>query len=491
MREFRQQHGRGETRYWQVWVKGSTVYTRWGGIKPDGSRRQHGETSDIAKPKGKKGTKAWKSSAESAIFQADRAVRLKTEEGYYEVDSNGEPLVEATVGELNLCDPELPKNLCFSKPKNSVKIEYARKREEKLIFTRKRHGMSLISYISPHGIKLYTRRMEDRTNHFPELVNALESFAWPHGTIMLWEAFCGAGNTQEEFETVKSVMNSKAARAVKLQETIAPVKFYLFRVPVWARVNLELSQPVEQCVEQIENSFTDKFLDYGGCPYFDRGEFLHSLEVFNGTIDEAMALCEAENYEGWVVYVTGECFSEIKRSKESKTSVQIVNKSYSFHGKPDRPRCCFKMKPDREDDFICEWDPSGEFGKHCKDGCQYETLVQVKAAHRAKKCPKCGARMVGNGTWGTGKHKEGVGTLSLYQLDSNGVPVYICEVGTGLTDKEKAELADGTLFPMVAEVEFQSRSYGKPTGKPNTLYIPRVKRFRDDKEPTECVNDQL
>jgi hypothetical protein len=476
MREFRQQHGRGETRYWQIWVEGSTVYTRWGGIKEDGSRRQHGETSDIAKPKGKKGTKAWKSSAESAVFQADRAVRLKTEEGYYEVDESGEPVEEATSGELRLTDKELPKNLCFSKPKNSVSESFARKREDRLIFTRKRHGMALISYIGPGGVRLYTRRMEDRTSHFPQLVTALEEFGYPAGSIMMWEAFCGDGNTQEEFETVKSVMNSKAARAVKLQEGIAPVKFYLFRVPVWAGTCLEESQNVEQCVEQIENTFTDRFLDYGGCPYFDRGEFLHTLEIFNGTIDEAMELCERENYEGWVVYVAGE---------------SLGDKSFGFHGKPDRPSCCFKLKPQREDDFICEWDPSGEFGKHCSKGCQYDTLMQVKEAHRAKKCPKCSARMVGNGTWGTGKHKEGVGTLSLYQLDRRGVPVYICEVGTGLSDKQKAELADGTLFPMVAEVEFQSRSYGKPTGKPNTLYIPRVKRFRDDKEPTECVNDQL
>jgi hypothetical protein len=476
MREFRQKHGRGEARYWQIWVEGSTVYTRWGGIKPDGSLRQHGETSDIAKPKGKKGTKSWKSSAESASFQADRAIRLKTEEGYYEVNESGEPLTGATVGELNLLSPELPKNLCFSKPKNSVSEAFARKREDRLIFTRKRHGMSLISYIACEGIRLYTRRMEDRTGHFPQLMSALESFGWPPGTIMLWEAFCGDGNTQDEFEAVKSVMNSKPGRAVKLQETDTPVKFYLFRIPVWDGTYLERTQSVDRCVEQIENTFTDLFLDYGGCPYFDRGEFLHALQVFNGTIDGAMALCNRENYEGWVVYVAGESMGD---------------KSFGFHGTPDRPACCFKLKPQREDDFICQWDPSGEFGRHCAKGCQYDTLMQIKEAHKTRKCPKCGARMVGNGTWGSGKHKEAVGTLSLYQLDRKGVPVYICEVGTGLSDQQRAKLADATLFPRVAEVEFQSRSYSKGSGKPNTLYIPRVKRFRDDKEPSECVNDRL
>jgi len=476
MREFRQQHGRGETRYWQIWVEDSTVYTRWGGIKEDGIRRQHGITSDVAKPKGKKGTKSWKSPEESARFTMERAIRLKTEEGYYEVDEDGEPLVEATVGELKLTDAELPKNLCFSKPKNSVSESFAKKREDKLIFTRKRHGMALISYIGPKGIRLYTRRMEDRTKHFPELVKALKYFNWPLGTIMMWEAFCGDGNTQEEFETVKSVMNSSAPRAVKLQETIAPVKFYLFRIPVWSGTCLEESQNVDLCVEQIENTFTDLLLDYGGCPYFDRGEFLHALEVFTGTIDEAMELCEQKSYEGWVVYVAGESMGDM---------------SFGFHGTPDRPPCCFKMKPHREDDFICQWDPSGEFGKHCSKGCQYDTLVQIKEANRSKTCPKCGARMVGNGTWGTGKHKSGVGTLSLYQLDGKGVPVYICEVGTGLSDKQKSQLADATLFPMVAEVEFQSRSYSKGSGKPNTLYIPRVKRLRDDKEPAECVNSKL
>jgi ATP-dependent DNA ligase len=99
--------------------------------------------------------------------------------------------------------------------------------------------------------------------------------------------------------------------------------------------------------------------------------------------------------------------------------------------------------------------------------------------------------MVGDGTFGSGKHLGQVGTLSLYQFTPKGVPVYICEVGTGLTDQQKRDLADGTLYPICVKVVYNDRRYVSQGNNTNALQFPRVVELRTDKGPSECVNPEL
>jgi ATP-dependent DNA ligase len=117
---------------------------------------------------------------------------------------------------------------------------------------------------------------------------------------------------------------------------------------------------------------------------------------------------------------------------------------------------------DQEDDFVCFFDPD--------NGTKERPL----------------------GTWGTGKNTGKVGTMSLYQYgEDSSEMIYICEVGTGLTDKQRGEMTDPELYPLVAEVRFQARKFISEGAKSNALTHPRIVRFREDKGTPECFNDKL
>jgi len=451
MREFRQQHGRTDERYWQVWFQDAeetapvaeTVAYAWGAITK-GKHKEHGRSSDRPGPKGKEDTKAWISAADNAVFHHDRMIRKKLEEGYNEVGLDGHPLLGGSADEIDHSLP-LPKNLCFSKPKNGVSAGFIAKLEKAadIIWTRKVNGMMVIAHIDAAGTAhAYSRRMDSLSTHFPHLVRALgpNGMCFPPCSVLLFEAFWGDGNTQPEFQQVQSVMRSKVDRALDIQSEEGFLKFYLLRVPVWKGDFLEQTRTCEEMVYTIENFFADRFIEYREDN--DPEQFLYTLEVFEGPESEARALAEENGYEGWVGY---------------QRSGVMGHYSFSFHGKPDRPSCAFKMKVEEEDDFICRWDPDNSVG-----------------------------------AWGTGKNKTRVGTLALYQHGPNGVgEVYVCEVGSGLTDSMRDQLTDKEQYPLVAEIRFQARSYKQDGAKSNALTHPRVIRFRTDKDPEECVNEQL
>jgi hypothetical protein len=126
-------------------LRKDTVITSWGAVI-DGKHREHGHTEDKVQPKGKENTKAFMSAKENAVFTHDRAIRKKTEEGYVELGLDGKPLLGGAADEI-LHDQPLPKNLCFSKPKNSVTDSMLAKldSEKRTIYTRKVNGMMVIA----------------------------------------------------------------------------------------------------------------------------------------------------------------------------------------------------------------------------------------------------------------------------------------------------------------------------------------------------------
>lgn len=460
MREFRQTHGRTGERYWMVSFEAppgqapEVIVTKWGAIT-DGKKKQHGETKDRPGPKGKPGTKSFMDAAANACFHMDRLIRKKIEEGYAEVGLDGRPMTGGPIenpvydtGPVIPFNEPLPKNLCFSKPKNTVAEKFIAKLEasNNLILTRKINGMMTIAQVMENGtVRLYTRRMDDITDHFPHLTLALMNMDFPAKSILLFEAFMGEGNVKADLLKVQAVMRSKADRAVQLQEDSGWMKFYLLRIPVWKGRYLEQEMTCEQLCHLIENTFSDKFMEYSDGAIKER--FLYTLENFEGSVDEAKAEAEANGYEGWVGYQRNAKFGEY---------------SFSFHGKPDRPSCCFKMKPEYEDDFIAHFDPDKSTKEHQQ------------------------------GSWGTGKNTGKLGTMSLYQMDpETGEVIYICEVGSGFTDEQRAELADPALYPLVATVKYTSRQYTSEGDATNALEFPRFDQIHPDKKPEEVYNPKI
>lgn len=463
MLEFRQKQGRAGERYWRIAVKGDKIFTEWGSIDKQGAHSKHGATTDIPGPKGKEGTKAYYTAEENAVFNAERLIRKKKEEGYVELGAEA-----SSANEIDFRKP-LPKNLAFSKPQNSIEPEKLAKIKSVAIFTRKVNGMAAIIYSDCDGVfSIYSRRMEDCTSKFPHAIEDLQRMKIPKSTILLAEAFMGSGDTKEDFNKMQSIMNAKTKHALAMQEQLGPVNFYIYRLPVWRGVPIEQTSTNAEWIEQMENLLGDRVL---------RTNYFSLLETFRGGIDKAKEIALKQGYEGWVVY---------------QGDGTMGDKSFSFHGKPDRPNCCWKVKYHSEDDFCARWDPKREVsGGHCKNGCQYDDHKQVQKCNTTGHCPKCGKKLVGDGTFGSGKHSGVVGTLSLYQYTPSGVPVYICEVGTGMTDEERAELADVTKYPLTVQVIYDDRRYRSKGDSSNALLFPRVGRIREDKEPRECVNEEL
>jgi predicted DNA-binding WGR domain protein len=446
MQEFRTKQTRGRTRYWIIDLAADVVSVVWGDITEDGVRNQHGETNDRKEPKGKANTKAFVSAEDNAKFHYDRLIRKKTEEGYREVGLDGVPLLGDVESIIDHNGP-LPKNLCFSKPKNSVDVKFLKSVDEgnKVLYTRKVNGMMIVAHIrEDNTVSLYSRRMDDMTGWFPHLVEALQDMKIPTKTIMLFEGFHGKGCDKKDLNNIQSIMRSLPERALERQEEIGWAKFCLLRIPVLRGVNLEETMTMRKLIHSMDNDLGDKFIDYRNPRV--KGRFLYTMELFEGTSEEALKIAVDGGYEGWVGYV--------------KEAV-LGDKSFSFNGKPDRSSSCFKLKPDEEDDFIAYWNPD--------EGTQTRPL----------------------GAWGTGKNKSRVGTFSLYQIGKGGKEVYLAEVGSGLTDTERDLYTDTTKFPLVVQVKFEERFYVSQGDKTNALHHPRVTLIRTDKSPEECVNYDL
>ena len=445
MREFRQRLGRGQERYWMIDLKKDTVITMWGAVVDD-KHKEHGHTEDKVQPKGKAGTKAFMGAKENAVFTHDRAIRKKTKEGYVELGLDGKPLLGGAADEI-LHDRPLPKNLCFSKPKNSVADSVVAKldSEKRSIYTRKVNGMMVIAHIREDGtVHLYRRRMDPVTALFPHLVEALSDLRIPPRSILLFEAWRGEGNSKKDMALIQEVMNSNPDLAISKQQATGWAHFYLFRVPILAGIHLEAKYTNEVNILTIEDAFVDRFLSY---IHHKAGQFLSALEVYNGVDDrEAMRFANEHDFEGWVVYDKDACLGD---------------KSFCFTGKPDRPSCCFKRKKSEEDDFIAYF------------------------------FPEKGNKVRPLGRYGTGENRERVGTLSLYQLNSDREEVYICEVGSGFSDEQRTKWVSDRKWPKVAQVEFEERFYKSAGDKTNALQLPRLSQVRTDKKPEECINPEL
>lgn len=447
VREFRQRQGRSVERFWQTWLEDDFVCTVWGAVV-DGKRKEHGKTKDRPGPKGKDGTKGYVDAYANARFNLERDIRKKTEEGYIEVGMDGQPLVGGVIlpTTIDFSKP-LPKNLCFSKPKQKVSGDFVAALEQKddLFFTLKRNGMAVVVQILEDGTPaVYVRRMDKITDHVPHLVRAMKALRIPAKSILMFESYVHPGNTKRDLNKCSEIMRCKQPeKALARQQERGWLRFYLYRIPFWRGEHLESKHTCLELAHLIENTLGDKFIDHRDSQV--KGRFLYTLETFEGSVTDAMALAEKEGYEGWVAY---------------QKSAMIADYSFSFDGKAHRPVCAFKMKLADTDDFRAYWRPD----------------------EATKERPM--------GTWGTGKNMGKVGTLSLYQLNSKGEEVYISDT-SGFTDEERERLGKIKNWPICVEVKFDSRFYKSQGDKTNSLDFPRYQRQRDDKTCEECIDEEL
>lgn len=484
--------GKKHTQVWQAWVEGEEVITQWGVL--DGKMQ---ETVDLPGPKGKPGTKAFIDAKQAARDQIIRDISTKAKRGYVlENEVKGEikekleeELSEVTRGDEITFDGPLPQNIAFSKPVNSIPVERILKNETKLAetisgpfydWTVKMNGMCYLISKDKHGKVWLQQRGKLRIENakFPHLEEEFDALMPPR-TIMLAEFYVGEGKTAEDFSNMQSIANSLPDRAKSMQKKLGLVRAYVFRIPAWkgdVGENTTLTTIWLDFIVALEEGWDDPVMPDEWQLGFCDLDFIEPVRRYQD-IDykDAMEICREEGFEGWVIY---------RRDKP------LGEKSVSFLGQPDRPAVCWKVKPENEDDFIGIWDPKGP-GEHCSTKCRIPDLKASQKQTHDGKCCVCGKKLKSNGTFGTGKNKERVGSISLYQYGADGIKRYVCEVGSGLTDKQKQKIADEGFCIDVFQIGYQDRKYITRGQDSNALTHPKVLLIRKDKDLNECVDKEV
>jgi hypothetical protein len=493
-----EREGKNNVQMWRGWVDGDQVISQWG-IK-DGKIQ---ETIDIPGSKGRKGTKAFITPEDSAMNDLVRDIKKKAQKGYEIVtgpsrgpfaDLLEQELTDVTKATEITFDGPLPNNVAFSKPQNSVEPQKLMKLAARkpgsegvggppVVYTIKKNGMCYIVSKDREGrVWIQSRgKLIVENDKFPHLVTDFENLL-PECSIVLCEFIVGHGNAKKDFTAMQQISNSLVDRAREMQEELGWVEAYLFRVPFWRGENMEVERPCSVWLELLNQLIDGWFAsepppgqemeDQIGTAHL---EFVHGLAISDDSYEEAVEEMAKFGYEGWVAY---DCWGS------------LGSKHISFKGQPDRPNVCWKVKKALEDDFIALWDPQGG-GEHCTSKCHIPDLKASQKQTKEGKCCVCGKKLKPNGTWGTGKNKERVGTLSLYQYGADGIKRYICEVSSGLTDDQKQSIADEGFCIETAVIGYQDRGFIAQGDDSNALTHPKVIGFREDKELNECINEEL
>jgi len=412
---------------WSIWTVGPTVHTQWGTVNGE---MQNTATTFDALYVGQKNEKSAEIVAEDHM---NRQIELKKREGYASV--LGESLVELNPYTI------LPETIRFYKPDNSPG-EKIRRKEASLAYTRKRDGFSCIvqvvqgQYGGPE-VLIYSRTMRRTCKdegipwaaRFPLICASLEKLNVPLGTVFLGELVASPQVDNKDY--VSTVCNSLTQKALEVQMSTGHLYFVIWDIVFWGGVEVLRSETWGQRGQRISQLTCDYVLP---------------VETFS--FPDMAAAAEYAASLGWEGFVAvdpdGMC-----------TGAKGAFIGYS-EGEAKRPgEFSAKIKPKLEDDFIARYDPSK-----------------------------------GVGVPGKGKHTGYVGSLALYQLNSAGEEVYICDMGGGLTDALRKDLAFAE-YPICVKVEFAQRRYKSNGDISNSLEFPVLVEIRSDKSPSECVNPYL
>jgi len=461
MRRFLQHQGRTSApQLWEIEVFGNAVTLTWGQL---GGAMQHTTQTFSGVNIGKANEKT---PIQVAQEWADRQILLRTRKGYVEVDlETNNPIEEAASSEIDW-EKELPQNLRFFKPQNSLNA-YCTKllQEKKATLLRKRDGMMHILLVKEDGdVAVYSSTLQachkdepeiPWARRYPHLVKEVRDLNLPGGTVLLGELCTAAchghkdtfGMPVDDYNYVSTITKSLTKLALEKQKEKGFLGFCIWDIGFWAKECVLQSWTADQRflkIGQILNNSSRLYLTFPESVYLQSSYAVvqswdsNDLEMDYESDDmrnEVLELAKTLQWEGWVV-IDGK--------------VPYDSRSHSFHGKAERPKFICKLKPKLEADFIARWDPDN-----------------------------------GIGSWGKGKKSAGVGSVNLYLWDpEKKEEVFICEAGGGLTDADVKYFANPRLYPLVWVVEFDSWT---PKG---ALRFPVFLRERSDKKPEECTTDQ-
>lgn len=301
---------------WSIWMEKDkkTVTVEWGKV---GCTLQ--TSSDPTKPKGKLGTASYMDEKACAQFNYDRQIRKKREEGYRET--------------MDAADTQdlfsgLTKRFVAAKPINMAKKPDELRRlglHAKLWTQRKRDGQRHYVLITSKGeVKIYSRRVDDMSAHFPMLCAHIASLKLPKKTILDGEVIVDR-NGVDDFRAVGTITRAKPVKAVPREAEFmrfGELRYMVFDCLYWAGRPI-WEEPYRDRYDTLLNTI----------PSSKSGSTVFVPDIIDAPVGETMARATAEGWEGIVCWLW-----------EEPTIVRDG-------GKPKRTGC-IKWKPKQEQDFI-------------------------------------------------------------------------------------------------------------------------------------------
>jgi ATP-dependent DNA ligase len=335
---------------------------------------------------------------QAAISDYNRIIQTKTKEGYLITESLDD-LPELDNNEMDF--DNIPLEFCCSKP--NVKI--SDKKLDNLIEKNKTslqvkyNGLCHFVLINSIGdVKVYTRRMDDHTRKYPDLVESTKKQNFSPNTLLIGELVVDPTLNLPHLEGFKLISQISKSNTVKgkVKEDLTKSFNYQKKHKVRCAIFSVLYYDSEPVWQKPHEYIMDNFISE--LPFVYDNDVIFQPEILN--FDSAIEIRSKakeilEKTEGFVAW-------------DLDQSVEV-----SFNGKPKR-RACYKIKASRDDDVIA-------YG------------------------------------WreGTGDHQGQIGSLLIGKFDEDGNMVDMGRVGSGLKDDDCDP--DNWEFPCVVEIEYDGR----------------------------------
>jgi ATP-dependent DNA ligase len=299
----------GQVKVWSIWydAKRFVIHRQWG--MKDGKMTQTKETI-----KAKQGQTA----EERMIRMVENHITARLEEGYVLKLNNVRQSILVRKHEIDFT--KLPLEFAPQKPVR----EFAPIPSRDYIFQRKRDGQRHYVLITDTGaVRLYSRKLEDKTDHMPRIVAALKALGLPPCTVLDGEIICDRDG-EDDFRSTGTVCRAGAAVGMRNEKGL-PLKFMAFDIlfhhegEVW-------KGPYKQRLQLLR-----EFIPKDG----DRLCLPECFDLFS----QAKLKVKKHKWEGLVCW------------DANAPAVLRMN------GKPARAGC-YKWKPLQEGDFVAiGWEP--------------------------------------------------------------------------------------------------------------------------------------
>jgi DNA ligase-1 len=445
-------NNKDKTLVWKIRQLGERYETTHGHL---GGKMQF--FSDIPGDKGIKGTKAYVDAVANCNWNVSREIRKKEEAGYIQyIDGKA---TKEQINSINF-DDALPKTFCSYKPQTSISDSALAKlnKNKTARYTRKMDGQCHVLVHHTTGWKIYTRRMDDTTSRFPQLIEQLDQLKqFGKGTIIVGELMCLKPDGTDDFKSISRFCRSdsdEARRLIRHGDIHEPI-FVMFDALFHNgrdlknktyddRSKLLKTLPPLQQVIDYELATSEK-------PFYTNKFRIVSVDYFDLTPDTWEDFAKEKGWEGFVV---------------TDGSAKPGEKFYSFSGKAKRPKGSWKLKPLHTEDVV-----------------------------------------IYAGFKGTGKRLGGIGSVFVKQIHPDTGEWFNCgKVGTGFTDADLIEvekLIKDTGLPIVEKekealkvlnndngivmvLEYSARQPGT-----NKFRFPVFDYIRFDKKVDECEAQRL